>query len=91
VIRYRAALDRFPVFGREGLALPLGPPVQHTGEVDGEHPLDALWVFGKPAQALDNFVQASIVVAPDGATVTAASGVQVEVFGDATGVRDPPS
>ena len=25
VLRYRAALDHFPVFGREGYALPLGP------------------------------------------------------------------
>ncbi len=30
VIRYRATLERFPVFGREGYALPLGPVVQRT-------------------------------------------------------------
>ena len=36
VIRYRAPLDRFPVFGREGYALPLGPVVQHTGEMAGQ-------------------------------------------------------
>jgi alpha-D-xyloside xylohydrolase len=87
VIRYRATLDRFPVFGREGHALPLGPAVQHCGELDREHPLNALWVFGKPAQAFDGFAQASIAVAADGATITAAAGVQVEVFGDATGIR----
>ena len=92
VIRYRATLDRFPVFGREGHALPLGPAVQHTGEVDRETPLNALWVFGKPTHALDGFTQASITVVADGATVTAASGVQVEVFGDSTGVRiDAPT
>ena len=34
VIRYRAKLDQFPVFGREGRALPLGRAVQHTGEID---------------------------------------------------------
>jgi len=44
-------------------------------------------VFGKPAHALDGFTQASIALAADGATVTATSGVQVEVFGDSTGVR----
>jgi alpha-D-xyloside xylohydrolase len=87
VIRYRATLDRFPVFGREGHALPLGPAVQHTGEVDRENPLNALWVFGKPAHALDGFAQAAIALVADGATVSATSGVQVEVFGDATGVR----
>jgi alpha-D-xyloside xylohydrolase len=80
------------VFGREGHALPLGPAVQHTGEVDRETPLNALWVFGKPTHALDGFTQASITVVADGATVTAASGVQVEVFGDSTGVRiDAPT
>ncbi|HEX3631753.1 MAG TPA: TIM-barrel domain-containing protein [Casimicrobiaceae bacterium] len=87
VIRYRATLDRVPVFGREGHALPLGPAVQHTGEVDSENPLNALWVFGKPAHALDGFAQAGIALAADGAIVSATSGVQVEVFGDSTGVR----
>jgi hypothetical protein len=71
--------------------------VQHTGETDSERPLNALWLFGKPAHALDGFAQASIAVVADGptvtaATVTAAAGVQVEVFGDATGVRiDQPA
>ena len=48
VLRYKAALDQFPVFGREGYALPLGRAVQHTGEIDLERPLEQLWVFGKP-------------------------------------------
>jgi len=87
VIRYRATLDRFPVFGREGYALPLGPAVQHTGEADRDNPLNALWVFGRPAHALDGFAQASIVPGADGATVSAAAAVEVEVFGDATGIR----
>jgi alpha-D-xyloside xylohydrolase len=87
VIRYRATLDRFPVFGREGYALPLGPALQHTGEADGDHPLNALWVFGKPAHALDGFAQASIALIAEGPAISAASGVQVEVFGDATGIR----
>ena len=92
VIRYRATLDRFPVFGREGHALPLGPEVQHSGEIDGERPLNALWLFGKPAHSLDGFAQASVVPNADGAIVTVAPGVQVEVFGDATGVRvDQPA
>ena len=50
VIRYRAKLDQFPVFGREGHALPLGRAVQHTGEIDAANPLELLWVFGKPDQ-----------------------------------------
>ena len=87
VIRYRATLDRFPVFGREGYALPLGPAVQHTGEADRDNPLNALWVFGRPAHALDGFAQASIVPGADSATVSAAAAVEVEVLGDATGIR----
>jgi alpha-D-xyloside xylohydrolase len=87
VIRYRAAAERFPVFGREGHALPLGPAVQHTGEIQRERPLNELWVFGKPAQGLDGFAQASIALTADGAKIIAAPGVKVDVFGDATGVR----
>jgi alpha-D-xyloside xylohydrolase len=87
VIRYRATLDRFPVFGREGYALTLGPAVQHTGEADGDQTLKALWVFGRPAHALDGFAQAAIALVAEGAAISAASGVQVEVFGDATGIR----
>src|SRR5439155_26571783 len=49
VLRYRAKLDQFPVFGREGYALPLGRTVQHTGEIDSTTPLEALWIFGTPA------------------------------------------
>jgi alpha-D-xyloside xylohydrolase len=79
VIRYRAKLDQFPVFGREGRALPLGRAVQHTGEIDSAQPLELLWVFGKPAQRMTEFAQVKIV---DG-VVHAAPSVKVEFFGDA--------
>ncbi len=79
VIRYRAKLDQFPVFGREGHALPLGRAVQHTGEIDAALPLEMLWVFGKPERELTGFSQATIA---DG-IVRAAPGVKVEFFGDA--------
>jgi len=84
VLRYKAALDQFPVFGREGHALPLGRAVQHTGEIDSAHPLERLWLFGKPAHALEGFTQVQIVPGADGAhAVHAAAGVNVEGFGDA--------
>jgi alpha-D-xyloside xylohydrolase len=79
VIRYRAKLDQFPVFGREGRALPLGRAVQHTGEIDTAKPLEMLWVFGKPEHAMTDFVQLKIA---DG-VVHADAGVKVEFFGDA--------
>jgi alpha-D-xyloside xylohydrolase len=87
VIRYRATLDRFPVFGREGYVLPLGPIVQHTGEIDVARPLDALYVFGKPTLPLAGFAQVDIALGEGQATVTADAGVKVEVFGNAAGVR----
>jgi alpha-D-xyloside xylohydrolase len=87
VLRYKAALDQFPVFGREGYALPLGPAVQHTGEIDAARPLEQLWVFGKPMHALDSFVQARIEASADGAfAIRATADVKVERFGDATGI-----
>ena len=83
VLRYRAALDQFPVFGREGHALPLGPAVQHTGEIDRRRPLDGLWVFGPPKEALAGFAQASIGPGHDKAMVVdAAPELAVELFGD---------
>jgi alpha-D-xyloside xylohydrolase len=86
VIRYRATLDRFPVFGREGYALPLGPVVQHTGEIDPAKPLAALYLFGRPAQPLDGFAQAKIAVTDGRVTVAVAPTVKVETFGDAAGI-----
>ena len=75
------------MFGREGYVLPLGPVVQHTGELRATEPLAALYLFGKPTQSLDGFTQARIVLADDRVTVATAESVKVETFGDATGVR----
>jgi alpha-D-xyloside xylohydrolase len=90
VIRYRAGLDRFPVFGREGYALPMGRAVQQTAEIDLARPLDALWVFGKPTRAFDGFVQARIAADENGATVYADASVAIDKFGDPAGVRVEP-
>jgi alpha-D-xyloside xylohydrolase len=87
VLRYRAALDQFPVFGREGCVLPLGRAVQHTGEIDNASPLEQLWVFGRPTRALEGFAQATVEAGADGAyAIRAAASVKVERFGDAAGV-----
>src|SRR4030095_1103255 len=88
VLRYRAKLDQFPVFGREGCALPLGRGVQHTGEIDSAAPLETLWVFGKPEMPLDGFAQAKIEADGERSfVVKAAQGLTVEVFGDEAAVR----
>jgi len=84
VLRYKASLDQFPVFGREGAALPLGRAVQHTGEIDRANPLEQLWVFGKPTRPLMGFAQAKIEAGKDGSyAIRATPNVKVELFGDA--------
>ena len=84
VFRYRAALDQFLVFGREGYALPLGPSVQHTGEIDPARPLEQLWLFGKPVRPLAGFAQASISAGAGGRfAVRADANLKVVPFGDA--------
>jgi alpha-D-xyloside xylohydrolase len=91
VLRYAAKLDQFPVFGREGFALPLGRAVQHTGEINGEVPLEALWLFGKPAQPLARYRQVSVEADRlTGHTVRAMLNVDVQVFGDASAVNVLP-
>lgn len=40
-------LDQIPIFAREGSILPLGPAVQHTGELRATLDLAEVWVFGK--------------------------------------------
>jgi len=88
VLRYRAKLDQFPVFGREGYALPLGRAVQHTGEIDSTSPLESLWVFGAPQAPLSAFSQASIAPDESGTlTVNAEPALAVEIFGDVDAVR----
>jgi alpha-D-xyloside xylohydrolase len=41
-------LDHIPVFGKEGALLPLGPAVQHTGELKPGLDLNEIWSFGSP-------------------------------------------
>ena len=91
VLRYRAKLDQFPVFGREGHALPLGRSVQHTGEIDPVRPLEWLWVFGVPTQRLDGYAQVRIERSESGElAVHAAPGIEVHVFGDPAAVPVQP-
>jgi alpha-glucosidase (family GH31 glycosyl hydrolase) len=91
VLRYAARLDQFPVFGREGCALPLGRAVQHTGEINRENPLELLWLFGKPSQPLDGYRQVRIENDRSGTSVVRATlNVDVQVFGDASAINVMP-
>jgi alpha-D-xyloside xylohydrolase len=91
VLRYAARLDQFPVFGREGHALPLGRAVQHTGHISPDNPLELLWLFGKPARGLDGYRQARIEIDRNGTCIVKAMlTVDVQVFGDASAVTILP-
>ena len=91
VMRYAARLDQFPVFGREGYALPLGRAVQHTGEINADNPLELLWLFGRPQHPLHGYRQLRIDDDRNGGfVVRAALNVDVQVFGDAAGVTVLP-
>ncbi|MDP2958748.1 MAG: glycoside hydrolase family 31 protein, partial [Longimicrobiales bacterium] len=57
-LRRTVPLDQMPMYGREGHLLPLGPVVQHTGELGkdelGEETLiEEVWVFGAPCQGIE--------------------------------------
>ncbi|MGE5103136.1 MAG: hypothetical protein ACM3NZ_00205, partial [Betaproteobacteria bacterium] len=91
VLRYAAKLDQFPVFGREGHALPLGRAVQHTGEISADHPLEALWIFGRPATPLEGFRQVKIEADRTGKFIVRAMlNVDTQVFGDPAAVNVLP-
>ncbi|MEI2416895.1 glycoside hydrolase family 31 protein [Orrella sp. JC864] len=48
LLQYECGYDRYPVFGREGHMLCLGPAGQHTGEFNSARILDEVWMFGMP-------------------------------------------
>jgi alpha-D-xyloside xylohydrolase len=52
VCERQAPLEYIPVFGREGTLLPLGPAVQHTGELAPGMHIEEVWSFGEPRQSL---------------------------------------
>ena len=85
LVRYRARLDQFPVFGREGWVLPLGRAVQHTGEIDVERPVEFAWVFGTAERLPGTFAGVALSNDPEGrSTLDAATGIRVETFAAAT-------
>jgi len=52
IFEKQVPLDFIPVFGREGTILPLGPVVQHTGELKDELDLEEVWIFGNPQNGI---------------------------------------
>jgi alpha-D-xyloside xylohydrolase len=52
LIKQTIPMDHIPVFGREGSILPLGPAVQHTGELNPNLHLSEVWIFGEPQSGI---------------------------------------
>lgn len=48
VLTLECGLDQYPVFGREGHMLCLGPATLHTGDFNSARLLDEVWMFGMP-------------------------------------------
>jgi alpha-D-xyloside xylohydrolase len=53
VIQQKMPLDRIPIFGRKGQILPLGPIVQHTGELKPGVHVEEIWCFGEPQDGMN--------------------------------------
>jgi alpha-D-xyloside xylohydrolase len=52
LFEWELPLDYIPVFGREGTILPLGPAVQHTGELKQGIDIEQVWAFGTPKEGM---------------------------------------
>lgn len=69
-------LEYIPVFVREGTILPLGPAVQHTGELRQGLDLEQIWVFGKPEHGI-KLPGLKIKISPDGEITDLPPGVKI--------------
>jgi alpha-D-xyloside xylohydrolase len=69
-------LDHIPVFGREGCILPLGPAVQHTGELKDGLDLEEVLAFGLPKNGMQ-LPGLDLTVSSDGKIENLPAGVQV--------------
>ena len=70
--------DHIPVFGREGTLLPLGPTVQHTGELKAGLDLERVWTFGMPQNGMQ-LPGLDLSVAADGKLLNLPSEVKVQI------------
>ncbi len=73
-------LDHIPVFAREGSLLPLGPVVQHTGQLKPGLHLEEIWAFGKPRSGLQ-LPGLSLEPSSDGQLTNLPSDVKVRRIG----------
>lgn len=72
-------LEQIPVYGREGYLLPLGPAVQHTGELELGLHLEEIWAFGQPQVGL-TFAESRLDVDAAGQLLGVPEGVPVRFW-----------
>ena len=70
-------IDHIPVFGREGSLLPLGPAVQHTGELRPGLHLEEVWSFGRPQTGI-SLPGLDLTITASGRISNLPAGVKVE-------------
>ncbi|MGP1397108.1 MAG: TIM-barrel domain-containing protein [Inquilinaceae bacterium] len=80
VIKGVMPLDRIPLYVRMGAVLPLGPAVEHTGELEGRNPVERLTIYGEArfAPCLEGrpvgVRQGALTTVPDGTAVDQVGG-----------------
>ena len=79
MFEWEVPLDHIPVFGREGTILPLGPAVQHTGELKVGLDLEQVWVFGSPRSGIQ-LPGLNICVSSDGEITNLPTYVKIKYF-----------
>ena len=80
----QSPLDRIPLYGRKGKILPLGPVVQHTGELESKDRVEKLKIYGYPDQSSD------WVDIENGGWLSEEfpASIEIETFGDIRAIRE---
>jgi len=82
VIDLQVALNRIPVFVREGAILAEGPTVQHTGEITPENRIENIRVFGSPGpDSMDHEPDITVTCNPDKILLEIPQTAKHEVYG----------
>ena len=76
LIQDKVPLEHIPVYGYEGTILPLGPAVQHTGELLPELHLEEIWEFGEPQTGID--LPGNPLIVEGGEIINLPDGVRIK-------------
>jgi alpha-D-xyloside xylohydrolase len=82
LISTTSPLEQIPLYGRQGKVLPLGPVVQHTGELESLSKIVKMQIFGYP-DLLSPWIEAGQTEKECMLSGEIPETVEVEIFGDA--------